>query len=167
MKRYLLLFFLIVCQLILCESVYADKQEKVDTILTQFKLEEIEDGKRTDTSYIVQLSIFDYYGKPIVNWDFVSILPLHDMKKIVLGPNHRSTTNDTIRDAVVRPDHFSFKLMLTPERMMQVVGTKKGKGTEYTVEGVGIWWSEILKRKTKTEWQSTNKTIILPYKEIY
>lgn len=61
-------------------------------------------------------------------------------------------------------------LSLTPlgaGRTVQVVGNKKDEQDGYDVEATALWWSEILERKLKTEWRSTDKKIVLPYKEVF
>ena len=45
--------------------------------------------------------------------------------------------------------------------------SKVEESFDYSIEGGALWWIEILKRKYKTEWRKINKTIVLPYKEVF
>lgn len=73
---------------------------------------------------------------------------------------------------MVRKDNFSFKIKFhtmwaVDERTVQIIGSKKEGQHGYSVKGMGLWWSDILNSEVKTEWLSTDKKIVLPYKEVF
>lgn len=139
------------------------KHQKSISIFLHFqKMAVIEDEKQTESNLLVDLSIFDYDGKMAVIWKDIYIMPAD--KKTVLNMAQYSTEDGTITDLDIQEDHFSFNLKVTHGRIMKVIGTKKGE--QYNIEGVGLWWSDILKRKIKTEWKSVDR-IVLPYKQVY
>ena len=78
----------------------------------------------------------------------------------------------SIKNVIANNNSFSFVIDLsgTPlgtGRTIQVVGNKRHGQYEYDIEATALWWSDIINRKIKTEWRSTNKAFILPYKEVF
>jgi len=136
-------------------------------IVSHNVLDVIEDGKLTEAKYKVRITIFDYYGNIYVTWECVFISPLHEEKKMLINPFSFTTGGGSITDVKIQKDHFSFKLELTAGRVIQIIGSKKPDSFDYSIEGVGFWWSDILKRNTRTEWRSTERKILLPYREAF
>lgn len=174
MKKYksaisIFVFCLIVpSMLIIAETLKTG--EKV-SIFTHFNMEIIDDGKLTDNQMLADLHIFNYRGRTHVVWNHVYIDPQHDLKKVILKAQHYSTQEGTISEVVVSKNHFSFKIdvstALFPGRTVQVVGNRSEDSHKYSIEGTALWWSYILNRKIKTEWRTTDKKIMLPYKEVF
>ena len=105
-------------------------------------------------------------------WDDVFIRPDHEGKRVCLKAEHNSSADGSIKDVIVNKDSFSFRIdfsgtFLGAGRTVQVVGNRKEGTYGYSVQGVGLWWSDVLNRKIKTEWRSTDKKIVLPYKEVF
>jgi hypothetical protein len=176
MKKYyislilIILFYLIVPPIpIMPESIKTN--EKV-SIYTRFNMEIFDDGKLSDCKMIVDLKIYDYSNEIYVIWDDVFIRPAHELKRVCLKAEHNSTQDGSIKDVRVSKDSFSFKIDFTGTfggagRTVQVVGKKEEGITAYSLQAVGLWWSDILKSTIKTEWRSTDKKILLPYKEVF
>lgn len=137
-------------------------------------MEIFDDGKLSDNRMLVQLTIFDD-GEVYVDWNHVYIDPVHETKTVILKAQHFSTLEGSIKNVKVDKGSFSFTIDLsgTPlgtGRTVQVVGNRRNEGRygyEYDVEAIGLWWSEVLGRKIKTEWRSTDKKFVLPYREIF
>jgi len=135
-------------------------------------METIDDGKVTETKLLVHLTIYDYDNKIHVIWKHVGIAPDHERKRVCLTAWQYSTYDGSITDVTVRKDRFSFTirfhtLFAVDERTVKITGHKKPGELDYSVKGVGLWWSDILNTTVKTEWRSTNKKFILPYKEVF
>ena len=172
-KRIWITLVLLACLLV--SSVIAIAKNTTDGknifISTYLKIEILNDGKLSDNKMLVDLRIINVDGNDdiSVDWSHVYINPVHESKKVVLKAQHFSTVNGLIKNVVVNDNNFSFVLYFLPTpftelRTMQVVGNKKGG--LYDVEATALWWSDILNRKIKTEWRTTDKKIVLPYKEV-
>lgn len=145
--------------------------EKV-TIGTSFHMEILDDGKLTENKILAQLRILSDGSKIYADWNHVYIDPVHETKTVILKAQHFSTLEGSIKNVLISKEGFSFviDLSLTPlgtGRTVQVVGSKKDGQDKYDVEATALWWSEVLKRKLKTEWRTTDKGIVLPYKEVF
>jgi len=143
-------------------------------IFASFKMEILEDGKLTENKMLVELRIVNVEGDNniYIDWNHVYIDPVHEFKTVILKAQHFSTLEGSIKNVIANNNSFSFVIDLsgTPlgaGRTVQVVGNKKLGQDGYSVEATALWWSEIINRKIKTEWRSTDKTFILPYKEVF
>lgn len=173
-KRILIISIFLVCLIVPSVLLIAKNTaagEKV-AIKTYFHMDILNDGKLTENKILVELRILSDGSKVYADWNHVYIDPVHETKTVILKAQHFSTLEGSIKNVIINKESFSFTidLSLTPlgtGRTVQVVGNKKNKQNGYDVEATALWWSEILKRKLKTEWRSTDNKIILPYKEIY
>lgn len=136
-------------------------------IFTRFKLQVFEDEKPTSFFIVGHISISQESGQFKVGWYDVWISPVHSEKKLMLKPEYSSVDLGDIRNVIVADGRFSFELLLEPERMMQVSGTRQTDGSEYQIQGVGLWWIDLLKKTVKTEWRPATKPIVLPYTELF
>lgn len=174
MKRYLPIILMLLCLLIPVVFVVARDVPvgKRVAVHAQMRMEILNDGQPTENRMLVDLDIFDHTGKVHVIWNHVYIDPVHEAKTVILKAQHFSTLEGSIKNVTTYNDGFSFTIDLSAEflgtgRTVQVVGSKKETGMGYDVEASGLWWSEILNKKLKTEWRSTDKKFILPYKEVF
>jgi len=173
-KRRLITFVSLTCLIISSALVIAQKTtagEEVG-INTYFKMEILDDGKLTENKMLVELRMFSNGSNIYADWNHVYIAPVHETKTVILKAQHFSTLEGSIKNVIVNENSFSFviDLSLTPlgaGRTVQVVGIKKEGQNDYNVEGTALWWSEILKRKLKTQWRTTDKKFVLPYKEVF
>ncbi len=174
-KRILIISIFLVCLIIPSVLVIAKNTtvgEKV-AIKTYFKMEILDDGKLTENKMLVDLTIFDYDGDNIyVDWNHVYIDPVHKTKTVILKDQHFSTLEGSIKNVIANNDSFSFVIDLSGTylgtgRTVQVVGNKSLGQVKYDIEATALWWSDIINRKIKTEWRSTDKTFILPYNEVF
>lgn len=174
-KRILIISIFLVCLVVPSVLVIAQSTTvgKKVAIQTHFKMEILDDGKLTENKMLVELTIFDYDGDNIyIGWNHVYIDPVHETKTVVLKAQHFSTLEGSIKNVIANNNSFSFVIDLsgTPlgaGRTVQVVGNKKVGQDGYDIEATALWWSDIINRKIKTEWRSTDKTFILPYKEVF
>lgn len=167
-------FSLIVSSLVvIAENTKVPQRNLADKvrIFEYFKMEIIDDGKLSQNKMLVELRIYNYSDKIYVTWDHVYISPQDDLKKVILKAQHYSVQEGTIKDVMATQSHFSFKIDVSTGlfagRTVQVVGNKEEGAFKYSVGGSALWWSDILNRKIKTEWRSTNRKFILPYKEVF
>lgn len=164
----------LLCLIVPCILLAAETIKPPDriSIFTHFNMEIIEDGKLSDSKMIVDLKIYDYNSNIHVIWDDVFIRPYHDLKRVCLKAEHNSTQDGSIKDVRLSKNSFSFKIdfsgtFLGAGRTVQVVGKREEGANEYSVQSVGLWWSDILSEKIKTEWRTTDKKIVLPYQEVF
>ncbi len=142
------------------------KNDSIVGIRENFKMEIMNDGQLSEDKMIVTLEILGSIYEPYVTWNHVYIKPIHDEKRVVLKAQHFSTEEGSIKDVRVTQNSFSFVIDHIG-RTVQVVGNKKAGQSKYDVEASALWWSEILNRKIKMEWRSTDKKFMLPYKEVF
>ena len=121
MKRYLLflILFMLIQNSLHAENIAVGKEVN---IYTRLNLQIFEDGKSTENYITGYLQIYDYHGKIRVSWYDIQISPMHEQKKMLLKPEHNTTEDGSITDVIVSQDHFSFKLRLEPERILQIYG---------------------------------------------
>lgn len=179
MKKYKSIILISVFSLIVSSLVLIAENTKVPQrnlggkvrIFKYFKIKIIDDGKLSQDKMLVELRIYNHGDKIYVTWDHVYISPQDDLKKVILKAQHYSVQEGTITDVIATQNHFSFKIDVSTSlfagRTVQVVGNKEEGAFKYSVEGSALWWSDILNRKIKTEWRSTNRKFILPYKEVF
>lgn len=173
-KRILIISIFLVCLIfpsVLVIAKNSSSGEKV-AIKTHFHMDILDDGRLTDNKIQVELRIISDGSKIYADWNHVYIDPVHETKTVILKAQHFSTLEGSISNITVNKRSFSFTIdfSLTPlgsGRTVQVVGSKKNKQDGYDVEATALWWSEILNKKIRTEWRSTDKKIILPYKEVF
>lgn len=175
MKKYIVtissVFFCLIAFSVLVVAKTATVDEEV-AIRANFHMDILDDGKLTENKILVQLRILGDGTKVYADWNHVYIDPVHETKTVILKAQHFSTLEGSIKNVLIRKEGFSFviDLSLTPlgrGRTVQVVGSKKNGQGEYDVEATALWWSEVLKRKLKTEWRTTDKKVVLPYKEVF
>jgi hypothetical protein len=155
--------------LVITTSVAANKRVVLEA---SFRMDILNDGELSENNILVDLRIFSDGGKTHVDWNHVYIDPVHETKTVILKAQHFSTLEGSIRNVQASEGHFSFvmDLSLTPlgtGRTVQVVGSKGEGQDKYDVRATGLWWSEILKRKLKIKWRTTDKKIVLPYREVF
>jgi len=174
MKKYLPTILACLCLLISAVLAIAkgSKVSKAVAVHTHMKMEILADGQPTEDRMLVGLDIFDHAGKIHVIWNHVYIRPFHETKTVVLKAQHFSTQEGSIKNVMANNDSFSFTLDFSGEllgagRTAQVVGSKQESGIGYDMEASGLWWSPILNKKLKTEWRTTDKKFVLPYKEVF
>lgn len=174
MKRYLSITLILACLLIPVVLVVARGAPvgKTVAVHADLRMEIRNDGQLTEQKMLIDLDIFDYAGKIYVIWNDVFIQPYHESKSVILKPEHLSTLEGSIKNVIANNDRFSFTIDLSGEflgagRTMQVVGSKRKIGLGYDVEATGLWWSDILNKKLKIEWRSTDKKFMLPYIEVF
>jgi hypothetical protein len=137
-------------------------------------MEILEDGKLTENKMLVELRIVNIDGDNniSVDWNHVYIKPVHETETVILKAQHFSTVRHSIKDVIANNNSFSFVIGFpgVPSgagRTVQVVGNKRLGQDGYDIVAIALWWSDIINRKIKTEWRSTDKTFILPYKEVF
>jgi len=172
MKRYLSIIIVSLCLTIpsVLLATYSRKHGVKLPILTSFKLEIIRDGKLSDNKMLVQLEIWELNGTLCVLWSHVYIAPLHDRKKVFLYPRHLSSLEDSITNVRVGPNGFSFRLehMKGLGLTADVVVKKREGHSGYSVEASAMdFRTDVAHGKAPEIWQSTDKVIVLPYKEVF
>ncbi len=175
-KRILITFILLICLIVPSVLVIAKNTtvRKNIAIFASFKMEILNDGKLTENKMLVELRIVNVDGDNniSVDWNHVYIDPVHEFKTVILKAQHFSTLVGSINNVIANNNSFSFVIDLSGThfgtgRTVQVVGNKKVGQDGYDVEATALWWSDIINRKIKTEWRSTDKKFILPYKEVF
>jgi hypothetical protein len=136
-------------------------------IFTRFKLQVYEDGHPTKLFLVGHLSIYKYMNDIKVNWQDVWISSIDAEKKMMLKPESNSIVDGSIQNVIVRDGHFSFDIVLEPERVMKISGSRPKGSVVYQIEGVGSWWIDMLKKHVKTEWRNVSEPLLLPYNEIF
>lgn len=138
-------------------------------ISTDVKMEIMEDGQLTENKLLVHLVIYDYKDKIHVHWDHIYIAPQHDMKQVLLKCQSYSVEDGSVYGVGANNDNFSFTIHVGRGQDIKIVGNKvKGRFIySYSIQGVALWWSDIIKDKIKIEWRSTTKKFILPYTEVF
>jgi len=176
-KRILITLVSLVCLIVPSVLVIAKNTTVSENIaiFASFKMEILNDGKLTENKMLVELRIVNVDGDNNISvvWNHVYTDPVHELKTVILKAQHFGTLEGSIYNVIANNNNFSFVIDLsgTPlgdGRTVQVVGNKRsGLIAEYDIEATALWWSDILKRKIKTEWRSTDKTFKLPYKEVF
>ena len=175
-KRILITFILLMCLIVPSVLVIAKNTTVSENIaiFASFKIEILEDGKLTENKMVVELIILNVDGdnNVSVDWNHVCIDPVHEFKAVVLKAQHFSTLEGSIKNIIANNNSFSFVIDLSSTplgtgRTVQVVGNKRLGQDGYDIEATALWWSDIINRKIKTEWRSTDKTFILPYKKVF
>ncbi len=170
MKKYVsIISASLLCLTVLSVLVTAEstKNGPIVGIRENFKMEIMDDGQLSEDKMIVTLEILGNTYEPYVAWNHVYIKPIHDEKRVVLKAQHFSTVEGSVKDVIVNKNSFSFTIFWGVGRSAQIVGIKKGGQDNYSIEASALWWSEILNKKIKMGWQSTDKKFVLPYKEIF
>jgi len=170
MKKYIsIIFASLLCLTVFSVLVTAESTKNVSIvgIRENFKMEIMDDGQLSEDKMIVTLEILGNIYKPYVVWNHVYIKPIHDEKRVILKAQHFSTVEGSIKDVIVNKDSYSFMIFWGVGRSIQVVGSKKRGQDNYSIEASALWWSEILNRKIKMEWRSTDKKFVLPYREVF
>jgi hypothetical protein len=137
------------------------------TIFARFKLQVFEDDKPMEFFIVGHLSVYQDSRAFKASWHDVWISPMHSHKQVMLKPEHNSVDGGDIKNLIVAEDHVSFDIVLEPGRVMQITGTKLANSADYRIEGVGLWWIDLLKKSVKTEWRPVIKPIVLPYTEVF
>jgi hypothetical protein len=175
-KGILIISTLLVCLIVPLSLVIAENSTVGEfiAIFTQFKMEILNDGKLTENKMLVELRIVNVDGDDniSVDWNHVYINPFHETKTVILKAQHFSTLAGSINNVIVNNNNFSFVIGFTGTpfgagRTVQVVGNKRLGQDGYDIEATALWWSDIINRKIKTEWRSTDKKFVLPYKEVF
>jgi len=180
MKKLILIIFIFSTCLVVPYLLAVTKNTKVDdkfVISTIFKMDVFDDGEISDNKMLVDLTIIEQdSGGFYVEWNDVYIRPFHENKVVILKPEHNSTLDGSINNVTVTKTGFSFVIDVSmgvwgEGRTLQIVGMKKHEEglifDKYDVKGSGLWWSELLKKPIRREFRSTDKKIILPYKEVF
>lgn len=170
MKKYISIISASLLSLTVFSLLVAAENTKSDSIVgirENFKMEIIDDGQMSENRMIVTLGILGNIHEPYVRWNHVYIKPIHEEKRVLLKAQHFSTVDGSIKDVIVNKNSFSFTIFWGERRIAQVVGSKKRDQDNYSIEASALWWSEILKRKIKMAWRSTDKKFTLPYKEVF
>ncbi len=140
-------------------------------ILTEFKLEVFREGQLSEKKLLVSLEIWKLDNSFFVEWNHVYIEPLHYRKRTLLSVRHFSTTDgfSSVKNVRVDKDGFSFRLEHAGGKGLtaDVVGKKREGQSSYSVKASAIDFILFagLKKIAET-WKSTDKVIILPYREI-
>ena len=172
-KRILIISIFLVCLIVPSVLVIA-KNRTTDIefpILTDFKLEVFREGQLSEKKLLVSLEIWKLDNSFFVSWNHVYIEPLHDRKKTFLSVRHFSTDGfSSVNNVRVDKDGFSFRLEHAGGKGLtaDVVGKKREGQSSYSLEASAIDF--ILGaglKKTAETWKSTDKVIILPYREIF
>ena len=71
---------------------------------------------------------------------------------------HCTTSNDTITNLKVSKNSFQFTLYYDTKSPLKIIGTEK-EG-DYHIEGIGLWWDDILKKEVNIKWYSIHT---IPY----
>ncbi len=160
------LFLCLAISSVLCVGQIPEIDSRV-AISETFRMETIEDEKLSELKLIVTLQIFGHIHEPYVVWNHVCIEPDHDKKRVLLRAGHFSVEAGTVKNVIVDEDSFSFQIHPSLSETMQIVGTKNAGESGYSVQGVGLVYLRTVSKRTKMEWQSTDRKFILPYKEVY
>ena len=173
-KRILIISISLVCLIVPSVLVIAKNQTTDEDFprYIDFKLEVFRAGQLSEKKLLVSMEIWKLdNGSFVISWKHIHIEPLHFMKKIFLNSRYFSTGNvlSKIKNVSVYKDSFSFRLEhaeglgLTAD----VVGKRKEGQNSYLVEANAIDF--VLgadSKKTAEIWKSTDKAIVLPYREI-
>ena len=175
-KRILITLVSLVCLIVPSVLVIAKNTTVSENIaiFASFKMEILNDGKLTENKMLVELRIVNVDGDNNISvvWNHVYIDPVHEFKTVILKAQHFSTLEGSIKNVIANNNSFSFVIDLSATplgagRTVQVIGNKRLGQDGYDIEATALWWSDIINRKIKTEWRSTDKTFILPYKEVF
>jgi hypothetical protein len=131
--------------------------EKEINILATFKMNVIYDGWPCGDSVLVSLKIYSGQDEIKVKWTHAYYKSFYE-SGIAVRIQHFTTVNDTITDLDVGENSFYFTLHYDTESPLKIVGIEK-KG-DYHVEGIGLWWDDILKREVNIKWYSIDT---IPY----
>ncbi|TAK56779.1 MAG: hypothetical protein EPO24_10670 [Bacteroidetes bacterium] len=153
---YLIIF--VTCPLISQNGITKDI-----SIYTRFNLQIVEDDKPTRSYIVGHLDI----ERNVASWYDVYIAPMDFSKQVMLKPEFNSSDRGDIKDLSLSDGHFSFSIVLEPDRLMHVSGTLDNKTKVYQVQAIGIWWSDILQRSLKMEWIPASTPVVLPYMELF
>lgn len=172
MKRYLSIIIVSLCLTIpsVLLAKYSRRHGVKLPILTSFKLEIIRDGKLSDNKMLVNLEIWELNDTLCILWSDVCIAPLHDRKKVFLNPRHFSSLQGSIKNVSVGPNGFSFRLDYAEGHGLtaDVVGKKREGQNGYSVKASAMdFRTDVAHGKAPEIWQSTDKMIVLPYKEVF
>jgi hypothetical protein len=172
MKKYAWIISIFLVCLIVPSILAIAKNQTTDTtypILTDFKLEVFREGQLSGKILLVDLRIWKLDdGEFFIEWSHVHIEPFHNHKMVFLKACHFSTGEGSVKNVIIGRDGFSFNLDTLQGRglIASVVGKKKGESDSYSVEANAIVPLDVDK-KTTEKWVSTDKKIVLPYKEVF
>ena len=171
-KRILIISIFLVCLIVPLSLVIAQNQTTDEDFprLIDFKMEVFREGQLSEKKLLVKLQIWKADNSFLVSWDYVHIEPLHDRKKIFLSACHFSTDDGSVKNVSVDKNGFSFRLEYLEGHGLtaDIVGKKREGQGSYSVKanaidfilGAGL-------KKTTEKWVSTDKKIVLPYKEVF
>ena len=126
-------------------------------IVATFQMKVLYDGWPCDDSLLVSLKIYSDQDEIKAKWTHVYYKTFEESGTGV-RIQHFATFNDTITDLDVGENSFYFTLYYGTESPLKIVGTEKKGG--YHVEGIGLWWDDILKREVNIKWYSIDT---IPY----
>lgn len=170
-KRILIISIFLVCLIIPLSLVIAKNQTTDEDFprFIDFKMEVFREGQLSEKKLLVNLEIWKIDNGFLVSWDYVHIEPLHDRKKIFLNARHFSTDDGSIKNVQVGKNGFSFRLEHAGGHGLtaDIVGKKREGQGSYSVKANAIDFLLGAGLKTTEKWVSTNKKIVLPYKEVF
>lgn len=174
-KRVLILSIFLVCLIVPSVLVIGKSQTTNEDfpMFINFKLEVLREGQLSGKKLLVSMEIWkldnDNFG---ILWKHVCIEPLHDRKKVFLNSQHFSTDDALckIKNVSIYKNSFSFRLERAMGRGItaDVVGKKREGQNSYSVEASAIdFVLGAYPKKTAEIWKSTDKSIVLPYSEVF
>ena len=139
-------------------KVDVSDQKEIDIFAT-FQMKVFKDGLPSDDTLFVSLMIYSYQGEIRAKWRH-AYYKLFDESGIGVRFQQFTTSNDTITELEINENKFAFTLQYDLKSSLRVVGNRIG--AIYHVEGVGLLWSENLKKNVKVRWSSVDQLNITP-----
>ena len=183
MKKCILIAIIsLVCLLVPSVLVIAKNNNENEksplVVVTDFNLEVFREGKLSEKNLLVTLQIWDLgNGNGFsVSWNHVRIEPVHTQKKVYISGQHFSTEEGSIKNVRVHKNGFSFRLDYIGGMGLtaDIVGKEEGKLDGIPVYSVkasamafSIYRTGSDLQKNPEIWRSTDKKIVLPYKEVF
>ena len=108
-KRILFLSIFSVCLIVNLSSAFAKNNTVGENIaiITDFRMEILNDGKLTENKMLVELRIVNVDGDNniFVDWNHVYINPVHETKTVILKAQHFSTLEGSIKNVIAKKNN--------------------------------------------------------------
>ena len=168
MSRWWKVQFLVVLGIILTAPYLVRADAICDTAFT-VEGESMENGKATPMQIrqVGHLKVFKTGESIDVRLDMITFFQVDPEQQMWVIPDHYSTLEGTITDVIVKKDQFSFRIKDSDDKSSaQVIGSQKRGLHLCSLEAFRTPLNTVDKKPLAVRWRSTDKTIILPYKEI-
>ena len=118
--------------------------------MASFQMKVLYDGWPCNDSLLVSLKIYSDQDKTNAKWKHA--YNKFDESGIGVRIQYFTTSNDTMTDLEVCENSFNFTLHYDMKSSLKIVGTEKDG--DYHVDGIGLWWDNILKRDVNIKFYS-------------